>query len=219
MHPDGLGARELNVVIAVRSEVKRYGLERIVRSVSSVRWLEMHDCPLDLAGTLDRPFDILVVSFDEVVDADAWATVDAMRGRGAKVLYLLDEFGDDDIARLDDLRDCGFLYVNDLDVDTVRGALVQLRNGQTPLPARLAQGLLAQARGSGQAGPDPSPAKLTPREREVLALLVEGLSNKQIARRLVISEHGVKRLVSNILAKLNAPNRTQAVARALREGL
>jgi DNA-binding CsgD family transcriptional regulator len=62
-------------------------------------------------------------------------------------------------------------------------------------------------------------AHLTPRERQVLDLLVEGFSDKQIAHRLRISQHGVKRLVSNVLAKLNCPNRTQAVAVALTAGI
>jgi LuxR family maltose regulon positive regulatory protein len=55
---------------------------------------------------------------------------------------------------------------------------------------------------------------LSPREREVLSLLVEGLSNQQIADRLVISLNTAKRHVKHILAKLTATNRTQAVARA-----
>ncbi|MGI5287809.1 response regulator transcription factor [Nonomuraea polychroma] len=58
---------------------------------------------------------------------------------------------------------------------------------------------------------------LTPRERQVLELLVEGMSNKQIALR--ISQHGVKRLVSNVLAKLNCPNRTMAVRTAITDGI
>ena len=55
--------------------------------------------------------------------------------------------------------------------------------------------------------------------RQALVLLAKGMSNKQIARRLNISEHGAKRHVANVLAKLNCPNRTLAVALALRHGL
>lgn len=65
----------------------------------------------------------------------------------------------------------------------------------------------------------PPGALLTPREHQVLLLLAEGLSNKHLARRLEISEHGVKRLVSCVLAKLNCPNRTLAVVRAIEHGL
>ena len=60
---------------------------------------------------------------------------------------------------------------------------------------------------------------LTPRERQVLGMMAEGLGNKEIAWRLQISEHTVKFHVSSILAKLNASSRTEAVAQGLRRGL
>jgi two-component system, NarL family, response regulator LiaR len=60
---------------------------------------------------------------------------------------------------------------------------------------------------------------LTPRERDVLRLLVEGLTNQQIAERLVVSEHTVHRHVTNILRKLDLPSRTAAAAHAVRSGL
>ena len=63
--------------------------------------------------------------------------------------------------------------------------------------------------------PLPSPFEpLSEREREVLQLVAEGLSNQQIARHLVLSLHTVKLHVKHLLAKLGATNRTQAVARA-----
>jgi len=66
----------------------------------------------------------------------------------------------------------------------------------------------------------PSPLeRLTPREEEVLALLAEGLANKEIAARLTLSEGTVKNHVSNILGKLHANDRTQAVLTAIRRGL
>lgn len=60
---------------------------------------------------------------------------------------------------------------------------------------------------------------LTPREREVLALIAEGLPNKAIALRLGISEHTVKFHVNAILTKFGAQSRTEAVVRATRAGL
>ena len=61
--------------------------------------------------------------------------------------------------------------------------------------------------------------ELTPREREVLALLAEGLTNRGIAERLVVSEHTVHRHVTSILRKLDLPSRTAAAAVAVRSGL
>jgi NarL family two-component system response regulator YdfI len=60
---------------------------------------------------------------------------------------------------------------------------------------------------------------LTARESEVLTMLAEGASNKEIASRLNISEHTVKFHVSSILAKLGATTRTEAVSRGVRQGL
>ncbi len=67
--------------------------------------------------------------------------------------------------------------------------------------------------------PDAPAEALTPREREVLQLLAEGLANRAIAQRLAISEHTVKFHVNAILGKLNAQSRTEAVVRAARLGL
>lgn len=82
--------------------------------------------------------------------------------------------------------------------------------------AERAQRLLDPHSGDGA---DPGLAGVTPREREVLKLLAEGLTNRQIAERLVVSEHTVHRHVTNILRKLDVPSRTAAAAHAVRSGL
>lgn len=86
--------------------------------------------------------------------------------------------------------------------------------GANTLAAR-ARRILDACAGAGR-----SPiADVTPREQEVLRLLAEGLTNQQIAERLVVSEHTVHRHVTNILRKLDLPSRTAAAAHALRSGL
>ena len=69
------------------------------------------------------------------------------------------------------------------------------------------------------ASPLGEPARLTPRELEVLAAMADGASNKAIARRLGISFHTAKFHVAAILAKLDADSRTEAVAKAAQSGL
>jgi NarL family two-component system response regulator LiaR len=69
------------------------------------------------------------------------------------------------------------------------------------------------------AGRKPAGANLTERELDVLRLVARGLSNKLIARELVVSEKTVKTHVSNILAKLHLADRTQAALYAVRERL
>jgi DNA-binding NarL/FixJ family response regulator len=69
------------------------------------------------------------------------------------------------------------------------------------------------------AGDGPPLREITRREHEVLCLLTEGLTNRQIAERLTVSEHTVHRHVTNILRKLDLPSRTAAAAYAARAEL
>jgi LuxR family transcriptional regulator, maltose regulon positive regulatory protein len=91
-----------------------------------------------------------------------------------------------------------------------------LELGAEPV-AEAARRLLEGSIRSADAAP-PLP-DLTPREREVLRLVADGLTNRQIAERLVVSEHTVHRHITNILRKLQLPSRTAAAARAVRSGL
>jgi DNA-binding NarL/FixJ family response regulator len=109
-------------------------------------------------------------------------------------------------------------------------ALARLRLAQTLTALGLAEAALVEqraaqealgrlgARGGGVAG-ERDTAAVTPRERDVLGLLAQGLTNRQIAERLVVSEHTVHRHVTSILRKLDAPTRTAAAMRALGAGL
>ena len=96
-------------------------------------------------------------------------------------------------------------------------ALDQLLELGAEVEAEGARRLLEGAIRSDDAGP-PLP-ELTPREREVLHLVSEGLTNRQIAERLVVSEHTVHRHVTNMLRKLDLPSRTAAAALAARLGV
>jgi len=94
--------------------------------------------------------------------------------------------------------------------DAVRAA----HAGQPTLAPEAAQILIKATREPPSAGHD-----LTRREREVLALMVEGLNNPEIAERLAMSRSTAKFHVSNILSKLSATSRTEAVALALQHNL
>jgi len=92
-------------------------------------------------------------------------------------------------------------------------AVVAVAQGLLVLDPGLAGGLLRAPAPHGEGEP------LTPREREVLALLAQGLANKSIAARLGISEHTAKFHVNSILAKLGVDSRAEAIVRAARLGL
>jgi DNA-binding NarL/FixJ family response regulator len=96
--------------------------------------------------------------------------------------------------------------------------------GLVVVPSELASALVAprppasEARDFGAASAARARA-LTPREREILSMLAEGLPNKVIASRLGISEHTVKTHLEAVFEKLGASTRAEAVARAVRSGL
>jgi len=104
----------------------------------------------------------------------------------------------------------GFLY-KDVDPDALVRAVRAVHDGHTLL-APEAAGLLVTGGRAAVTGI----GALTRREREVLALLADGRSNKEIARLLRISEKTVKAHVSSVLAKLGAADRTQAAVMAVR---
>ena len=96
-------------------------------------------------------------------------------------------------------------------------AIRRAARGEAVLHPRVARRVIQEIRGE-EAGLNPF-AELTERELEVLRLIAEGLSNAEIAERLVISQKTVKDHVSNILSKLHLADRTQAAVYAWREGL
>jgi two-component system, NarL family, nitrate/nitrite response regulator NarL len=110
----------------------------------------------------------------------------------------------------------GVIVIESLTTQMLTNILHRVLLDQVVMPTRIFQRVIRQYRADGSA---PGHPVLTPRERQVLEGLSAGLSNKQIARQLSISEHGVKRHVAKVLAKLNCPSRTHAVSSALQSGL
>lgn len=108
----------------------------------------------------------------------------------------------------------GYL-LKDADADEIATAIRAAHRGELPIDPALARDILP-LRGTS---PSPSERNLTSRELDVLRLLADGQSNKQIARELGIGGGTVRAHVSSILAKLDARSRTQAALQALREGL
>ncbi|MFE3738798.1 response regulator [Streptomyces sp. NPDC059096] len=109
----------------------------------------------------------------------------------------------------------GYVY-KDIDPEALAGAIRSVHAGHVLLQPEVAGALLAQDEpGTGQG----RGTSLTEREREVLTLIADGRSNREIARALVLSEKTVKTHVSNILMKLDLSDRTQAALWAVRHGV
>jgi two-component system nitrate/nitrite response regulator NarL len=106
--------------------------------------------------------------------------------------------------------------IQDVTEMTLDAALQAMMRGELPLPRPIASHLLSRAR-PNELPPSRRQPYFTPREHDIVALLLEGLSNRQIADKLRISLHSAKRQVSTVLNKVNSPSRAHFVAQMLRE--
>jgi two-component system, NarL family, nitrate/nitrite response regulator NarL len=125
---------------------------------------------------------------------------------------------------LDALRNGAHGYLlKDLRPEQLHDMIRSVMRNETPISPAVAGRLLREIREGGVRNvstPTEEEARsVTPRELEILRLVAEGLSNKEVAKRLVITEGTVKNHVHNALEKLHLENRIQAAAYVIRQGL
>ena len=126
---------------------------------------------------------------------------------------------DDDQHILPAIRAGALSYIlKDVGTAALAEAVRKAARGEVTMTPLVAARVMRELRQGGQPATQVG-ADLSEREIEVLRLIAEGRSNTEIAERLVISEHTVKRHVSNILSKLHLADRTQAAVYAWREGM
>ena len=109
--------------------------------------------------------------------------------------------------------------LKDMKMDKLADAIQRAVHGETILHPLVAERVLRNLRGESGTGDDGFLAELTDREMDVLKLIANGMSNSQIAEKLVITENTVKGHVSNILSKLHLLDRTQAAVYAWQKGI
>ncbi len=207
--------RDLRVLVVADNLLARAGLAALLTAQPGLAVAGQTAGGDTLADDLDvyRP--------DAVVWDLGWETRAAVARLGALVsgappivALLPDDVYAAAAAALLGAAGAGGLLHRDCAADLLAAALTAAAGGLLTLDPALAAAALA-----GGAPPADLAEPLTPREREVLQLLAEGLPNKAIALRLAISDHTVKFHVNAIMAKLGAQSRTDAVVRAMRQGL
>ena len=157
-----------------------------------------------------------VVLMDLVMPGmDGVATTRAIRERYPQVKVIaLTSFPEDRLVQ--EVLEAGALsyLLKNVSADELGRAIRAARSGQPTLAPEAAQALISRVTAPKLPGHD-----LSPREKEVLALMVQGLNNPEIADRLVVGRSTVKFHVSSILGKLGVQSRTEAVALAVQHRL
>ena len=203
-------------------EMSRRGLAAML---STVDWVEVvgeaGGCQPGLAEIERLQPDIVLLDI-RMPDMDGLACLEAIKSLEHPVAVVIVTLYDDRRYVLDAIRKgaAGYL-LKDASTTDVLATVAAVADGQLAIePALLREALTARDEPPEQAARDQATAfALTPRELDVLRLLAEGLTNKEIGGRLSIAEDTVKKHVQNIIWKLRAADRTQAAIIAFRSGL
>ncbi len=191
----------IQVALLTDDPLLRAGLSSLLAEVGSIDVVEreaaevaLWDAGLDGAKALARLAEIRTLDLPVVAVVDDHAHVAPALAAGARGVILRDQVG-----------------------PGIQAALAAVRSGLTVVDTALAHRLVPPtpvktSNGKGR-------GELTDRERQVVQLLSEGLSNKLIADRLGISDHTAKFHVNGVMIKLGASTRTEAVVEAMRRGL
>jgi DNA-binding NarL/FixJ family response regulator len=195
----------IKVVLVDDHPVVRAGLAELLRGTSDI---DVVGTAADGAEALElvrrvRPDVVLMDLQMPGVDGVSATRAIVSEGLGADVLVLTSFSDGERIMAALDAGAVGYL-LKDAHPDQVLDGVRAVARGESPLHPRAARELLESRAAT------PPPIQLTPREAEVLGLVRQGLANRQIARRLGISERTVKAHLTSVFARIGVVDRTQA---------
>lgn len=211
--------KKINLVIADDHGIVRQGLEALIATQPDMTLLAAAEDGDEAVqeAVIHKP-DVVVLDIQMPGKNGVQAAAEIKEMLPDTKILVLTSFGDDQtVFAAVKAGAQGFLLKSSSPQELLQ-AIRDVDAGQTPLHPNVARKLLQEIEQS----PDRLPLEVDPltgREIEILILVARGLSNQEIADRLVISERTARTHLSNILAKLHLANRTQAALYALKEGL
>ncbi len=211
-------AKPIRVLVADDHPVVREGLAAMFRNLPD---LELVAAARDGDEAIERTRalqpDVIVLDLLMPRVGGVQAIVEMRRENpGARILVVTSATDDEHVFSALQAGALGYM-LKDAPPETLIQAIHDVYRGETVLHPIVARKVV-QRLGKASAAP-PAADPLTSRERDVLKGIVQGLTNRQIADLLVVSERTVRFHVSNVLAKLGLENRVQAARYALERGL
>ena len=211
--------KSIKIIVADDHVLVRQGIRAFVETCSDIAIVGEADNAA-AAAKLCSELSPDVALIDMVMPGGGVEATRLIRsGSPATQVLILTSFEDD--AQIVQAVQAGALsyLLKDTDADTLADAIRRTAQGESILHARIATRLVQAVRTPSADSASGSLERLTHREREVLELMADGLSNQSIAERMGIGEKTVKTHVSNVLAKLELGDRTQAAVFAWRAGV
>ena len=221
MPADPAGAEPIGVMVVDDHAFVRRGVRAYIDTVPSFRMIgEAGDGEEALAllrrwrTTGDPMPDVVLMDLHMPKLGGVEATVAISRAHPEVKVVVLTSFGE--VERVHAALEAGAAgyLLKDAEPEEVGTAIRAAAVGEVHLDSAVARQLTRR-----MAAPQAGLSALTAREREILALVAQGHSNREIAEQLVISERTARTHVSNVLSKLQLSSRTQAALLAIREGL
>ncbi|MGY1710548.1 response regulator transcription factor [Geodermatophilus sp. SYSU D00758] len=211
----------IGLVLVDDHAVVRRGVQAYVTAVPGMRVLgeaadgqEAVDLLARRAATGEPLPDVVLMDLQMPLMDGVAATAAITRAHPSVRVVVLTSFGEAERVHAALAAGAAGYVLKDADPAEVATAIRAAAAGEVHLDAAVARQLARR-----MAAPRDGLSALTDREREVLALVARGHSNREIADRLVISERTARTHVSNVLGKLRLASRTQAALLAIKEGL
>lgn len=204
----------IRIVIADDHAVVRAGLAQLVATFAEVELVgAAANGEEAVALCAEHHPDVVLMDLEMPVFDGIEATRQIRNAQPEVAVVVLTSFSDrEQILRALDAGAAGYL-LKDAEPDELARAIEAAARGEAPLDPKAARALLSERRA-------PTPAEtLSDREREVLAMVAEGLPNKVIAQRLSISEKTVKAHLTSVFRQIGVTDRTQAALWAERNGV
>ncbi|GAB6987421.1 response regulator [Nocardioides pyridinolyticus] len=203
----------VKVVLVDDHAVIRAGLEQLLSGTDDIEVVGMAANGAEALEVVRRLRPDVVLMDLQMPEVDGVAATRSIMSEqlGVDVLVLTSFSDSERIIAALDAGAVGYL-LKDADPEDVLQGIRAVSRGESPIHPKAARALLGSRAGSPT-------VQLTSRETEVLGLVREGLANKQIARRLDISERTVKAHLTSAFARIGVSDRTQAALWAERNGL